>query len=203
LSGVNSMPINASDEALGLPPEEAVTLSLRTSQIIAEETGVTAVSDPLGGSFYVEQLTDEIEKKVYEIIDEIDSRGGLVACIESGWIKETVSASAYQWRQEIENGSRVMIGVNKYVTDETEATNVFQPDPQVARLAIEGVERHRRERDAAGVTAAMENLRRSAVTVREGREVGSVMASLVAAAGADATLGEMQAALFEAFGRNK
>jgi methylmalonyl-CoA mutase N-terminal domain/subunit len=197
------MTINAYDEALGLPTEHAVTLSLRTSQIIAEETGVTAVSDPLGGSYYVERLTDELEKKFFEIIEDIDSRGGLVACIESGWIKQTISASAYKWRQEIESGSRVMIGVNKYVTNEPEATNVFRPDPEVARLAIEDIERHRRDRDPGKFAAAIDGLRRSAIDVLAGREIGSVMSNLVAAAGADATLGEMQAVLFEIFGRNK
>ena len=203
LSGVNSMTINAYDEALGLPTEHAVTLSLRTSQIIAEEIGVTAVSDPLGGSHYVERLTDELEAKVLEVIDDIDARGGLVACIESGWIKQSVSTSAYKWRQEVESGTRVMVGVNKYVTDEPETTNVFQPDPEVARLAIEGLTRHRNERDPRKYADAIEELRRAANNVLAGRDIGSVMGSLIAAAGADATLGEMQAILFEVFGRNK
>ena len=203
LSGANGMTINAYDEALGLPTEEAVTLSLRTSQIIAEETGAVHVSDPFGGSYYVEALTDEIERRVFEIIADIDDRGGLIACIESGWIKQQVSAAAYQWRQEIESGARTMVGVNKYTTDEPEQFAVFQPDPEAARLAIADVERHRRERDATRCAAALEDLRRAAVEVNEGRAIGSVMANLVAAAEADATLGEMQAILHEVFGRNK
>lgn len=202
-SGVNGMTINAYDEALGLPTEEAVTLSLRTSQIIAEETGAVHVSDPMGGSYYIEALTDEIERRVFEIIADIDDRGGLIACIESGWIKQQVSAAAYQWRQEIESGARTMVGVNKYITDETEQYAVFQPDPEAARLAIEDIERHRRERDNVRCGAALEELRRAAIEVSEGRAIGSVMANLVAAADADATLGEMQIVLHDVFGRNK
>ncbi|MDE2303682.1 MAG: hypothetical protein KGK11_14105 [Sphingomonadales bacterium] len=203
LSGVNGMTINAYDEALGLPTEEAVTLSLRTSQIIAEETGAVHVSDPLGGSFYVESLTDEIERRVFDILADIDNRGGLIACIESGWIKNQISAAAYRWRQEIESGARTMVGVNKYTNDEPEQFAVFQPDPEAARIAIAEVERHRRERDNPRCSAALENLRRAAVDVSDGRAIGSVMANLVAAADADATLGEMQTVLHEVFGRNK
>ena len=203
LSGVNGMTINAYDEALGLPTEEAVTLSLRTSQIIAEETGAVHVSDPMGGSYYVEALTDEIERRVFEIIADIDQRGGLIACIESGWIKQQVSAAAYQWRQEIESGARTMVGVNKYTTDEPEQYTVFQPDPEAARMAIADVERHRRERDNGRCSAALEALRKAGVEVSEGRAIGSVMANLVGAADADATLGEMQTVLHDVFGRNK
>jgi methylmalonyl-CoA mutase N-terminal domain/subunit len=203
MSGVNGMTINAYDEALGLPTEEAVTLSLRTSQMIAEETGAVHVSDPFGGSFYVEELTDEIERRVFAIIDEIDQRGGLIACIESGWIKQQVSASAYQWRQEIESGARTMVGVNKYVSDEPAEYKVFQPDPEAARLAIADIERHRAARDGARWATAMDSLRNAAIAVRDGREIGSVTENLVLAAEADATLGEMQAVLHEIFGRNK
>ncbi len=203
LSGVNGMTINAYDEALGLPTAEAVTLSLRTSQIIAEETGTVHVSDPMGGSYYVETLTDEIERRVFEIIADIDNRGGLIACIESGWIKQQVSAAAYQWRQEIESGARTMVGVNKYTTDEPEQYAVFQPDPEAARMAIADLERHRRERDNTLCSAALENLRNAALEVSEGRAIGSVMEMLVAAADADATLGEMQTVLHDVFGRNK
>ena len=203
LSGANGMTINAYDEALGLPTEEAVTLSLRTSQIIAEETGAVNVSDPLGGSFYVEALTDEIERRVFEIVADIDQRGGLIACIESGWIKQQVSAAAYQWRQEVESGARTMVGVNKYTTDAPEQYAVFQPDPEAARMAIADVERHRRERDNQRCSGALDDLRHAAVEVSEGRAIGSVMGTLIAAADADATLGEMQKVLHDVFGRNK
>jgi methylmalonyl-CoA mutase, N-terminal domain len=203
LAGVNGMTINAYDEALGIPTEEAVTLSLRTSQILAEETGAAKVTDPLAGSYYVESLTSDLEAAAQVLIDEIDQRGGLVACIDAGWIQAQVSDSAYDWRREVESGERVLVGVNKYATTEEDQTRVFQPDPDTARLALEDLARHRAQRDEASTTAALERLRTAAVTVREGREIGSCTAALVAAAQADATLGEMQAVLFDVFGRNK
>lgn len=203
LAGVNGMTINAYDEALGIPTEEAVTLSLRTSQILAEETGAAKVTDPLAGSYYVESLTSELEAAAQVLIAEIDERGGLVACIEAGWIQAQVSDSAYDWRREVESGERVLVGVNKYTTTEEDQTRVFQPDPETARMALEDLARHRAQRDEASTAAALERLRIAALTVREGREIGSCTAALVAAAQADATLGEMQAVLFDVFGRNK
>jgi methylmalonyl-CoA mutase N-terminal domain/subunit len=203
LSGVNGMTVNAYDEALGLPTEQAVTLSLRTSQILAEETGVTHVSDPLGGSYYVESLSAEIESACQELIDKIDEQGGLVACIESGWAQGEVGASAYTWRQEVEAGERVLVGLNKYVVDEVDETPVFQPDPEVGRLVLDDLERLKRERDPARVAERLDQLRTAVGNVVEGREIGSVTAALIDAAAADATLGEMQAVLFDGFGRNK
>jgi methylmalonyl-CoA mutase N-terminal domain/subunit len=201
-AGVNGMTINAYDEALGIPTEEAVTLSLRTSQIIAEETGLPKVSDPLGGSYYVESLTTQIEDACMELIEEIDERGGLVECIESGWIIDEVTRSAYRWRREIEDGTRAMVGVNCHVVEEAE-TDVFRPDPGAARLALADLARHRSERDEAATQQALDALRAAGHTVLEGREIGSVTARLVDAATIGATLGEMQAVLFDVFGRNK
>jgi methylmalonyl-CoA mutase, N-terminal domain len=203
LSQVNGMTINAYDEALGLPTAQAVTLSLRTSQIISEETGVTQVSDPLGGSHYVEALTQEIEEACMTLLAEIDERGGLIECIESGWVQSQVVESAFQWRQEVETGERTIVGVNKFRVDEEDLTPVFEPDPNVARLALADLEDLRRTRDSTACASALEHLGSAARTVWDGREIGSVTAALVAAAEADATLGEMQAVLFEVFGRNK
>lgn len=203
LAGVNGMTINAYDEALGIPTEEAVTLSLRTSQILAEETGVTKVTDPLGGSFYVERLTTEIEQAALALIDEIDERGGLIECIESGWITDQVARSAYEWRREVEEGNRVLVGVNRYVVDEEPAIKVFQPDPEAARLALEDLERHRAQRDQVATETALTRLRRASADVQEGQAIGSATAALVQAAVAGATLGEMQAVLHDVFGRNK
>lgn len=203
MSGVNGMTINAYDEALGLPTEEAVTLSLRTSQIIAEETGVAKVSDPMGGSYYVEALTSSIEDAAIVLIDEIDGMGGLVACIESGWVQQQVADSAFRWRQEVEDGSRVMVGVNKHVVDEEDQTKVFQPNPTAAKLALEDLERHRQTRDEVATKEALDALRVAAHEVMAGRAIGSCTEAMVAAALADATLGEMQTILFDVFGRNK
>jgi methylmalonyl-CoA mutase N-terminal domain/subunit len=203
LAGVNGMTINAYDEALGLPTENAVTLSLRTSQIIAEESGATKVSDPLGGSYYVESLTNEISKACMELIEKIDEQGGLIACIESGWARAEVANSAFDWRSEVETGERGIVGVNRFVTEESYETPVFRPDPEVARLALEDLERLRSTRDQGACDAALEALRRAGENVMAGNEIGSTTAALVAAAQADATLGEMQSVLFDVFGRNK
>lgn len=203
LAGVNGMTINAYDEALGIPSEEAVTLSLRTSQIISEETGVTKVSDPLGGSYYLEALTSELEAAAQAIVEEIDQMGGLVACIESGWVQEQVADSAYSWRQEVERGERVMVGVNKYVVDEVDQTKVFQPDPTAAQLALDDLARHRAERDGDATAAALDALRAAAHATIDGRDIGGCTRAMVVAALADATLGEMQSVLFDVFGRNK
>ncbi len=164
---------------------------------------MTQVTDPLGGSHYVEALTDEVEQAASELIEEIDRRGGLVACIESGWAQQLVTSSAYRWRQEIESGERTLVGVNRHVTDEPDQTRVFQPDPEAERMALESLGRHRAQRDQRRCDAALDDLRAAAVTVAGGKEPGSVTAALVEAADADATLGEMQAVLFDVFGRNK
>ena len=203
MSGINGMTINAYDEALGLPTEEAVTLSMRTSQIIAEETGLTKVSDPLAGSYYVESLTSGLEDAAWKLVQMIDDMGGLVACIESGWVQAQVEASAFQWRQEVETGERVIGGVNKYGTDEGDQTKVFQPDPSARRLALADLTRLRTERDSSRTSASLDALRAAAEDVRAGHNIGSTTQALVAAADADATLGEMQQVLFDVFGRNK
>lgn len=203
MAGVNGMTINAYDEALGLPTEEAVTLSLRTSQIIAEETGVKQVSDPLAGSYLVESLTAEIEDACLAYIAKIDEQGGLIACIESGWARAEVAASAYDWRREVESGERTVVGLNKFTGEEGEETAVFQPDPDNARRALADLERHRAERDQAATDAALQALREAGIEVMDGNAIGSVTAALVGAAHADATLGEMQSVLFDVFGRNK
>jgi len=203
MAGVNGMTIDAFDEALGLPTEQAVTLSLRTSQIIAEESGVPHVSDPLGGSYYVETLTKQIEEECLALIAEIDERGGLIACIESGWVRELVAASAYEWRQEVEEGSRTVVGVNKYVVENEPEPDVFQPDAGAAGLALKDLDDLRARRDANAWSGAMDGLQRACDDVQAGREIGSVTGALVDAAAADATLGEMQGVLFAAFGRNK
>jgi methylmalonyl-CoA mutase N-terminal domain/subunit len=127
----------------------------------------------------------------------------LIACIESGWARAEVAASAYDWRQQVEDGEKVIVGVNKFTGDEGDATPVFQPDPEVAGLALADLERHRAGRDEAGVQRSLETLRSAGEQVMSGREIGSVTAALVAAADADATLGDMQSVLFDVFGRNK
>jgi len=200
LSGVNGMTVDAYDEALGEPTEEAVTLAVRTSQIIANETGVTWVSDPLGGSYYIEWLTDEIERRCYQIIEDIEQNGGLIACLENDYLKNQTIEAAYKWRQSVESGERVVIGVNKYISTEPDKTNVFQPDPEAEKRAIEDVVRHRQMRDNQRTRAALELVRSEAKKIKESSKGGKLMDYLVAAAHADATIGEMHSTLTEVLG---
>jgi methylmalonyl-CoA mutase N-terminal domain/subunit len=104
--------VDAYDEALNIPTEEAVTLSLRTEQIILEETEIPAICDPLAGSYYVEWLTNKLEEEAYKILSKINDMGGYVKCWESGWLKSQVDNSAYNWRKQVDSGERVIIGVN-------------------------------------------------------------------------------------------
>ncbi len=203
LAGVNSMTVNAYDEALGIPTEEAVTLALRTSQILSEETGVRKVTDPLGGSHYIETLTDAIEQRCLELIAQVDEQGGLISAIESGWMSDQVTTSAYRWRNEVERGDRRLVGVNCYRTEEPDPTRVFRPDPATPRLALDDLERHRTKRDHLRCAEAQAELRAAAIEMRDGTATGNVTAALVAAAEAGTTLGEMQTVLFETLGRNK
>jgi methylmalonyl-CoA mutase N-terminal domain/subunit len=203
MAGVKGMTVYAFDEALGLPTAEAVTLSLRTSQILAEESGVPHVSDPLGGSFYVESLTGQVEHACMKLIGQIDDQGGLISCIESGWVKSEVQAAANAWREEVEEGTRPIVGLNRFAVAEAPDIPVFEPDPEVARLALDDLEAHKRSRDERRARLSLDALTKAAKTVRDGNDVGAVMGALIDAAHADATLGEMQTVLFEVFGFNK
>ena len=200
LSGVNGATVDAYDEALGIPTEEAVTLSLRTQQIIQHETGVIDVSDPLAGSYYVEWLTSEVERSAYEILETIDKAGGFVKCWENGWLKKEVLESALKWQQKVESGEKVIVGVNKYISDEEEQVRVFQVDQEVERMAIEDVRKHREERDNVKTRTALDNLMAEAKRVERSETEGELIEALIKAASADATLGEMLAVLREVFG---
>ncbi len=200
LAGVNGTQVDAYDEALGEPTEEAVTLSFRTQQIIYHETGITSVSDPLAGSYYLEWLTSEIERQAGEILEAIDKQGGFVKCWENGWLKRKITESAFKWRQKVESGEKVIVGVNKYFSDNDHGVEVFKPHPDTEKMAAEDVIKHRRERDNEKCRAALENLHAEAVKVEQSDTEGNLMEALVGAAKADATLGEMQAVLREVFG---
>ena len=201
MSGENGMTVNAYDEALGEPTDESVTLAVRTSQILAHETGIIDVSDPLGGSYYIEKLTDDLEAEANKFLAEIEKRGGYIACIENGWLKQQVQQKANEWRSEIDSGKRVVVGVNKYVTKDEIQENVFEPDPAAETWAIEDVQRHRRERDSDQTEAALEVLAQEAKRVAETDECCGLIDKMVDAAKADATLGEMQSVLFGVLGR--
>ena len=158
LGGSQSIHVNSRDEALALPTEESVQLSLRTQQILAHESGAADVVDPLGGSYYVEHLTSELEAKALEYIKRIDDMGGSVAAIEQGFQVREIGDAAYQHRREVESGDRTIVGVNRFTTEEPPIEGLLRVDEKAARTQVERLERLRRERDNGEVKAALEQL---------------------------------------------
>ena len=158
LGGSQSLHVNSKDEALALPTEESAQLSLRTQQVLAYESGVADVVDPLGGSYYVESLTDQLEQSAFEYLDRIEELGGTVAAIEQGFQIREIGESAYRHRMEVEDGSRTIVGVNKYVGDSPPVERLLRVDSEAARSQIERLQRLRRERDDTPVRAALSRL---------------------------------------------
>ena len=159
LGGTQSLHTNSRDEALALPTEESVQLSLRTQQILAHESGVTETADPLGGSYYVESLTDRLEEAALRYIEEIDRMGGAVAALKGGYQMREIHESAFKMQREVEDNSRVIVGVNRYRTEEPPIGKLQTIDPDQTRKQIEGVKRVRRERDGSSASAALGRLR--------------------------------------------
>ncbi|HEY0736162.1 MAG TPA: methylmalonyl-CoA mutase family protein [Herpetosiphonaceae bacterium] len=162
LGGTQSLHTNGYDEALSLPTAEAATLALRTQQIIAFESGVPEVADPFGGSYYIESLTDGLEAEATRLITQIDELGGAVRAIEEGVIQGQIADSAWETQQAIEQKSQVVVGVNKFVSDQATQVPVFYPNATVAAEQSESLARIRSTRDRAAVDAALEDVRRAA-----------------------------------------
>ena len=158
LGGTQSLHVNSRDEALGLPTEESAQLSLRTQQIIAQESGVADVVDPLGGSYFVESLTNELETRALEYIGRIDEMGGAVNAIEQGYQVLEIGESAYRLQQEIDSGQRIVVGVNRYMTDEPPMGNLLRVDAEAARQQVARLNRLRGERDGGQASAALSRL---------------------------------------------
>jgi methylmalonyl-CoA mutase N-terminal domain/subunit len=137
------------DETLALPSDQAVKVALRTQQIIAEETGVADIIDPLGGSYFVEYLTDEIERQALNYIKQLDEIGGMLNAIETGFVQKEIADASFQFQKELERGERVIVGVNKYV-DDLEPTKIplLKIDPEMERIQVEKVKKFKRERDS-------------------------------------------------------
>ena len=164
LGGSQSIHVNSRDEALALPSEESVQLSLRTQQILAFESGAADVVDPLGGSYYVEHLTSELEAKALEYIKRIDDMGGSVEAIEQGFQVREIGDAAYQHRREVETGDRTIVGVNRFTNDEPPMEGLLRVDEEAARTQVERLERLREKRDNGTVKTALERLERVAQT---------------------------------------
>ncbi len=194
LGGTQSLHTNSMDEALCLPSEEAVQIALRTQQLIAHESGVAETVDPLGGSYFVEQLTQEIEKNAEAYIEKIDAMGGAPAAIERGYIQKEIQDSAYRYQREIEDGQRVVVGLNRFQTEEETPENLLRVDPTVREAQIQRLQALRSERDPAAVPRSLNALRKAA----EGDQ--NLMTPIIAAVKAYATLGEICDVLRGVFG---
>jgi methylmalonyl-CoA mutase N-terminal domain/subunit len=199
LGGTQSLHTDAYDEALAVPTAEAALLALRQQQVIAEETGVANTVDPLGGSWFVEALTNETERQVWRYLDEIDRRGGMVAAVVEGYPQREVADAAYRYQREFDAGERRIVGVNAYVdTSEVTEVPVLTVPPGSLERHLGRLERVRRERDAAALEAALAGLRDAAS--RPGTSETNLMPHFIRCAEAYATLGEMCGVLRGVFG---
>jgi methylmalonyl-CoA mutase N-terminal domain/subunit len=195
LGGTQSLHTNGYDEALSLPSQQAATLALRTQQVLAYESGVTQAVDPLGGSYYVEALTDEVERRAAELIEHVESLGGAERAIAAGYFQEEIGRSAYDQQRNVESGETVIVGVNRFVEDEP---TPILPSPDYSALEREQVERvraARASREGGAAEDALKELRAGAA----GRE--ALMPLIIRAVKARATVGEISDALEGEWGR--
>jgi methylmalonyl-CoA mutase, N-terminal domain len=195
LGGTQSLHTNSYDEALALPTEEAVTIALRTQQVIAHETGVTSTVDPLGGSYFVEALTDEMEQRAYEYFAKIDELGGMVEAVKRNYPQREIADAAFTLQQEIDAGERVVVGVNRYVAEDEEPIPTLRIDPALEGKQIGRLQSARAKRDGAAVEAALAALREDAA-----HEQRNLMEPLLTCARAHASEGEIIESLQQVFG---
>ena len=196
LGGAQSLHTNGLDEAYAIPSEQAMKVALRTQQILAEETRVPDVVDPLGGSWYVEALTNQFEAAVFDILRQVDAMGGTVRAIEEGWFQREIAESAWQEAQRRASGEQVVIGVNAYVEPvDASGVDIHKVDPEVERRQVERLREVRRRRDGARVAALLDRL------ATEARDPSvNLMPVTIELVKAHATLGEIVARLREVWG---
>jgi len=160
--GAQSIHTNGFDEALALPTEHSARIALRTQQIIAGEAGGTDTADPLGGAYFIESLTDELEARAWELIERVDEVGGAVAAVEQGFVQGEIEEAAYRWQRQVESGERPIVGVNAFAEAGGERIELQQIDPEAERRQLERLARVRRERDAAAAEQALARVRAAA-----------------------------------------
>ncbi|MEZ4670541.1 MAG: methylmalonyl-CoA mutase family protein [Anaerolineae bacterium] len=194
LGGTQSLHTNSMDEALALPSEQAVTLAMRTQQVILEESGVTNTVDPLGGSYFVEALTNQTEAEVYKYFKQIEDLGGVLPAIEAGFLQQEIADASYRHQMEVDSNQRFIVGVNKHNSNERPAIPILEMDPEGYQRQVARLKRLRLERDNEAVERALARLRTAC------EETENVMPHLITAAKAYATLGEMTDVMREMFG---
>jgi len=195
LGGAHSLNVSSFDEALAIPTEKSAHIALATQQILAYETGIPDVVDPLGGSYYVETLTDRIEKEILDYLGEIDNQGGLMKAIETGWVRREIALSAYTKQKEIDSGQRIVVGVNKFVSGEKPSYQIHRADPAAGKEMIRRVQNLRKERDNAAVQRSLEKLREAA------RGKDNLVPYIIDAVESYATIEDISNALVGVFGR--
>ncbi len=194
LGGTQSLHTNSKDEAMALPTEDSVRVALRTQQIVAHESGVAETVDPLAGSYYVESLTNEIEEKAMEYIDRIVDMGGAPSAIEKGYIQKEIMDSAYEYQKQIESNERIVVGVNKFQTNEQPPQGLLRVDPTVGELQMKKIDELKEERDNDQVAQKLAELKKAAQTDQ------NLMPLILDAVKAYATLGEICGSLRDVFG---
>ena len=195
LGGTQSLHTNSYDEALALPTEDAVRLALRTQQVIAHETGVVNTIDPLGGSYHVESLTNELERQAYAYFDRIEQLGGMVAAIRDNFPQREIAEASYRYQQEVEQAQRIIVGVNGYTVAEEDEIPILKIDPALEQKQIDRVQALRARRDSTAVETTLSALKTAAA-----QERANLMPPIVEAARAYVTLGEICDALRETWG---
>jgi methylmalonyl-CoA mutase N-terminal domain/subunit len=194
LGGTQSLHTNGFDEALGLPTQRAAKIALRTQQIVGYESGIADTVDPLAGSWFVESLTDEVEQAAWEYLERIDAMGGAVDAIEAQYMQQEIEQAAYAYAKDIDSEQKIIVGVNKFVDEELEPTEVFPIDPELQRSQVARLQRVRQERDQAAVDAAMADVETAA------RGTQNLLLPMKTALAAMATLGEVSDVLRGVFG---
>ena len=197
LGGTQSLHTNGYDEALSLPTQEAASIALRTQQIVAYESGITATADPLAGSYFIESLTDELEQKANELIAKIDTMGGSVTAIEQGFIQKEIARSAYEYQQKIENKEKIVVGLNRFQSEQQNTIPTFRVDDAIREHQIEKLRILKEKRDQSKATYCLNNIRQKAVTN------DNLIPGVIEAVENYCSLGEIADVLRNVFGEQK
>jgi methylmalonyl-CoA mutase N-terminal domain/subunit len=197
MGGTQSLHTNGFDEALSLPTESAARIALRTQQVIAFESGVVDTVDPLGGSFFVETLTTELETKAWEYIRKIDDMGGAVAAIEAGYIQQEIADAAYRYQSQVQNSEKIIVGVNKFQVQEDSFKDIFSVDDSIRNVQMQKLEQLRSERNQQHVDNSLQVLKQAAI------DNTNLMPCIIDAVEHLATLGEVADVLRGVFGEYK